>query len=170
MKVVIYVAVSADGFIATKDGNSDWVLDDELFEKNVKDFGCIALGHNTFKQYENEIYPIDGVDHLILATSGESSHKNVYFVMSPEEAIKKARDLGHNKLLIVGGGKCNGSFDQAGLVDEIWLDIHPLILGNGIKLLGDFIGELKLELISSEQQPEGFIHSKFKNMCPKNQD
>ncbi len=47
----MYAAVSIDGFIATNDGDSDWVLDDELFEKIVNEHGCIALGCTTFSLY-----------------------------------------------------------------------------------------------------------------------
>ena len=164
MKIVLYAAVSADGFICTKDGDSDWVLDDELFDKTVKDFGCVVVGHNTFNQYLGDIYPIESVQHLVLNHKHaglDVKYPNVTYVTSAEQAVKKAQELGFDKLLVIGGSQTNGSFAAAELLNEVWLDEHPLKLGEGKKLLGDFTGDLNLKLISSEPQSQGFVHSKY---------
>jgi len=164
MIIVLYAAISADGFIATKDGDSDWVKDDELFEKGVKEFGCVVLGRNTFRQYQGDIYPMEGVQHLVLTHKDaglDTKYSSVTYVTSPENAVKKAAELGFDKLLVIGGGQCNGTFAAAGLLNEVWLDEHPLKLGSGIKLLGDYPGKLDLKLISSQKYPD-FVHNKYR--------
>ena len=159
MKVTICAATSVDGFIATKDGNSDWVLDDAIFEKSVQDFGCIVLGNTTFEQYRDDMYPIKGVEHIVLSASEQKSdYPNVTYAGSPQEAIKLAEQKGFDGLLCIGGSKTNESFIRVGLVDTVIIDLHPLILGEGKKVFGDFADKLELEQIESSPQPEGFTH------------
>jgi dihydrofolate reductase len=161
MRIVLYAAVSVDGFIADENGGTDWVKDDEFFEKTCYEFGCIVMGHKTFKEYGEP--PFENVQHLVLSSNAgmDLNHSNVNYVNSPENAVKKAKELGFDKLLVIGGGKCNASFAKAGLVDELWLDIHPLILGSGVKLLGDCNKELDLQLSSSKTYDD-FVHLNYK--------
>ncbi|MBI4034438.1 dihydrofolate reductase family protein [Candidatus Saccharibacteria bacterium] len=166
MKVVMLAAVSADGFIATNEGNSNWAKDGELFEATSKNFGCLALGHTTYKQYKSTIYPIQGVQHLVLSheMSGDSGYKNVHFVGGPAEAVKKAKELGFKKLLVAGGGQCNGAFVAAKLIDAIWLDEHTVRLGKGIKLFGDYhikLKDLKPQKTRSTKYKD-FVHVQYK--------
>lgn len=139
MKVTIFNAISIDGYIAKPDGDSDWVseIDSEIFASIMKEFGCIAVGRTTFEQYHGSLYPIKKIVNLVL-TSQSKEYSNARCCSSPEEAIKTAQALGFSQLLVVGGGKTNASFLKANLVDEIILDIHPIILGNGIRLFEGF--------------------------------
>lgn len=156
MKVTLCAATSIDGFIATVDGNTNWVKDWELFESACKDFGCIVMGRNT---YEEGGSTFDGVEHLVLSASEQKSdHPNVTFATSPQEAIKVAEQKGFNRLLVIGGSKTNESFIKAGLVDTIIIDLHPLILSEGKRIFGDFAGSLELEQTESTPQSEGFTH------------
>ncbi len=164
MQVDICAAISIDGFIATPDGDSDWTCDDVLFEKICQDYGCVALGHTTFTQYENELYPMDDIEHIVLTSNAnQASHSPyVHFAESVEKALAVAQELGFSKLLVIGGAKTNESFVKAGAVDNILLDIHPLTLGEGIKLFGDHKQPLELQLASSKADPAGFVHVEYK--------
>lgn len=160
MKVVLYAAVSVDGFIADRSGGTDWVKDDEVFEKVCKEAGCIVMGNNTFKEYGEP--PFKNVQHLVLSTKDQTSeYKNVHFVSSPNAAIQKTQELGFEKLLVIGGGQCNSSFAQNNLLNEVWLDEHPLRLGKGVGLFGGREVELDLSLYSKKQY-RNFVHKKSK--------
>jgi len=52
MKIILHLALSADGFIAKLDGGSDWVSpsDETLFRKRAKMAGCLIVGKRTFEQ------------------------------------------------------------------------------------------------------------------------
>jgi len=156
-------AISVDGFIAKPDGDSDWVVDDDQFDAAIAEFGCLLIGHNTFKQYEGDLYPIDGaVTFVYSSVPTESTYENVKFVTgTPQEVLDKITTAGFNKVLLAGGGKVNGSFAKAGLITEMILDVHPLVLGDGIKLLGDFSGQLGLEFVG-QKNFEQFIQLHYK--------
>lgn len=161
------MAISADGFIAKKNGDSDWVspVDTANFEKAIKEHGCIIVGRKTFDQYQGDIYPIDGVTNIVVTSdkSLKSDNPNVHFVTgSVEEVIGAVKQKGHDKALLIGGGTTNASFLNASAIDEMILSVHPLILGKGIRLFESEEVDVKLRLISEVKLEEGLIQEKYK--------
>src|SRR5262249_29201661 len=119
----------------------------------AREYGCICMGNTTFTQYQDDGFPMDGVQNLVLSKqSHESTYPNVHYVQTVEQATAKATELGFDKLLVIGGGQTNGAFVRAGVVQKLMVDVHPLILGQGKKLLGDYDGNLDLELESLNQE------------------
>jgi dihydrofolate reductase len=139
MKVILYNAISIDGFIAKIDGDSDWVSEYDIpyFEEEMRKAGCIVIGRKTFEQFEGKIYPVNNIYNIVMTNSNISNSKypNVLFTnASPKEIIQIAKEKGFESILLVGGGKMNGSFLKENLIDEIIVDIHPILLGEGIKM------------------------------------
>jgi dihydrofolate reductase len=50
---------------------------------------------------------------------------------------------------------------NAGLVDELWLSIHPILLGNGKPLFSDINGRVQLELLESKTYDTGLVQVKY---------
>lgn len=159
MKVVLYMAMTLDGFVAKKDGDSDWVspVDSKIFEQKIHEAGCIILGRKTFEQYQGELYPVAGVLNIILTTNKriKFNQPNVIYVLTPLEATKLAQEKGYDNALLIGGGTTNGLFLKENLIDEIFLTIYPLIFGNGIKLFANIEKETYLKLVSQKDIGEG---------------
>lgn len=155
------MATSIDGFIAKKNGDSDWVseVDAVNFEKKIREAGCIIVGRRTFDQYRGEIYPVSGVDNIVLTSKypSKADDENIIYVQSPAEAIEAAERKGHNIALLIGGGTTNGLFLKEGLINEIFLSVHPLILGDGIKLFESIETDIKLEFIDQKGLGDGLI-------------
>lgn len=159
MKIAIQAAISVDGFVATIDGGTNWVKDLELYEQACREYGCIAMGRTTYDEYGGPAF--DGVQQIVLSgRSHRSEYKNVYFVQSAEQALAKAKELGHDKLLVIGGSQTNGAFMRTGQVEKLLLDIHPIALGTGKKLFGDFTGEVQLRFFAMEQHQD-FISTSY---------
>jgi dihydrofolate reductase len=69
---------------------------------------------------------------------------------------------GYREAVMAGGAGANALFLEAGLVDEIWLTVEPLIFGTGIGLLSGAEFDLRASLISVEQLNErGTVHLKY---------
>jgi dihydrofolate reductase len=81
---------------------------------------------------------------------------------SVEEIIEAIKQKGHDKALLIGGGTTNASFLNANAIDEMILSVHPLILGNGIKLFESKEVEIKLSLISEVKLEEDLIQERYK--------
>ena len=155
------MAISIDGFVAKKDGNSDWVspVDSANFEQKIKEKGCIIVGRKTFDQYQGDLYPVKGVTNILVTSNSslKSEQDNVVYAQTPREAIKLAQGRGHNEALLIGGGTTNGLFLKEGLIDEVFLSVHPLILGSGIKLFEGVETDIKLEFLDQGGLGEGLI-------------
>lgn len=144
MKVTLMNAVSLDGFIAHADGNTDWVDDFEEWEQQAKRVRAIIVGRKTFDEIQADgLWP--DVTYFVLTGSLTEHHEpNVECSWSAEEAIADAAERGFEHVLLCGGSESNGEFAKAGLIDEVMLNIHPILLGTGKPLLGAHDGGLEL--------------------------
>lgn len=168
MKVILYMATSLDGFIAKNDGDSDWVseADSVEFNKQIKKAGCLIVGRRTFDQYYGELYPIPKVLNVVMTHNKrlKPKDKNVlYSTKSPQETIKEIELKGFNKVVLIGGGTTNNSYLKDNLIDEIYLSVHPLLLGTGIPIFRDAKETLKkLSLLEVKKLKEDLIQLHYK--------
>ena len=144
MKLTLMNAISLDGFIAHSDGNTDWVDDFDEWEREAKKAGAIIIGRKTFDEIrQDELWP--EVTYFVLTGSlKEFEGENVITCWSPEEAIAKAEEQKFKHVLICGGAESNAEFARLGVIDDVVLNIHPILLGHGKPLLGDYDGGLAL--------------------------
>ena len=166
MKVTLYMAISIDGYIAKKDGDSHWVseADSKIFEKKIEEAGCIVVGRKTFDQYYNDLYPVEGVTNIVLTNDAtrKDKNENVIFVPSPKEALQVAEKKGYDKVLLIGGGHVNGTFIQENLIDDVFLSVHPLVLGEGIKIFENFRKQVELNFVGSKEMEDGLVQLHYK--------
>lgn len=167
MKIILMNALSTDGYTATLKGDSDWVLDGDEFETHVRRSGCIIMGRTTFDQYKGEIFPIDGAINFVCVSNPKqyeaiSTNELRFISGNPAEIISIVAQEGRDTAILGGGGKVNGSFAAAGLIDEIILDVHPIVLGSGLKLFGNWDGDFKLKLIESKRLDNGIVQNHYR--------
>ncbi|MBL8015432.1 MAG: dihydrofolate reductase family protein [Candidatus Doudnabacteria bacterium] len=162
MNVTLFCAISADGFIATSERNSEWIsmeVDAPIWEAEIKKRGCIIVGSKAFYQYLDDVYPFPEVQNIVITSQTDRENKwdNVTFVEpDASKALSVAESLGFPEVLLVGGAKTNGLFLKSGKVNGIILDIHPLLLGSGIKVFEDTDSRMiNLQKLSSQELSEG---------------
>ena len=153
MKATLYMAISIDWFIATEDWNSDWISENdiEIFDKTAEAADSIIIGNTTYHQYKWEIYPIKDTCNIIVSKENQEDSENTYFVKSPEEAINLSKEKWCERILLVWGWHINGSFLNLGLIDEIIIDIQPIILGKWIKIFEEIKELVNLEFTEYEK-------------------
>ena len=166
MKVVLYMATTIDGFVAKKNGDSDWVSpsDTPIFEEKIKEAGCIVMGRRTYEVSGSD-FPYKGALNIVMTSNGnlKSNDPNVLFLNKhPKDVIEVVKKKGFQTLLIIGGGNLNGSFLKEGLIDEIYIDIHPLVLGSGIKLFEKCEVDVKLKLLDIKPLKNDLILLRYK--------
>lgn len=162
MKVVLYMAITANGYIAKGNNETPWSNEEwESFSSIVKKIGNLVIGRKTFEimNQGNEFQKI-GNPFTVIVSNKENNNSN--FVESPEDAIELLKEKGFSEILVAGGGKLNSSFMQKGLVDEIYLDIEPFFFGKGIKLFADNEFEAKLELLETKQLSKNTIQLHYR--------
>ncbi len=150
MKVVLYMAMTANGYIAKEDGETPW--SDAAWNNYysiAKGFRAMILGRRTYEIMRkiDEFDKIGNPFTVVVSYENKKKEKNFNFVKSPKEAIALLKKKGFEKVLLGGGGSVNSSFIKDNLIDEIYIDIEPLIFGKGIKLFADGNFDRKLKLI-----------------------
>jgi len=164
MKTLLYIACSIDGYIAKPNWDSDWVseLDVEIFDSKIKECWCIIIWHNTFKQYEWELYPVPGVRNIVVSRSAQTDTEEVIYVQSVADALAIASENSYSQVLLVWGGSINTSFLKENQIHEIILSVHPLILWEGIQIFKWNTIEKNLELIETSTIWNELVHIKYK--------
>ncbi len=124
----------------------------------------LLLGRKTFEIFENywpqheDAWPgIGDVKKYVLSrTKNESDWKNSVFLKSTAD-IEKIKNSNGSDIKVWGSGELVHLLLKNDLVDELWLRIHPLILGKGKKLFDDGIVPAAFTLNDSTVTPGGVV-------------
>tara|TARA_Y100000310_G_scaffold345354_2_gene464086 strand:- start:3007 stop:3486 length:480 start_codon:yes stop_codon:yes gene_type:complete len=145
------MAMSANGFIAKENNETPWSNEEwESFSTMVQSIGNIVIGRKTYEiMKENNEFEKIG-NPVVVVVSNTLKEKSV-FVNSPEKAIEQLKEKGFSEVLVAGGGILNSSFVKKGLIDEIYLDIEPVLFGRGISLFAKNDFEEKLTLLGTKK-------------------
>ena len=153
MKTTLFMAVSANGFVARRDGDEDFLSHDgwEQMIDYIKIYGHLIWGRKTYEAVKSWggdfMKDLVNVPIIIVSKSKKSyTENNVTVCQSPEDAIKIAKNRKYKKAFLSGGPSLNTSFVKLKLVDEIIINYNPTILSNGIKLFSESDFEIKMTL------------------------
>ena len=181
-KVVFYGAISLDGYLADQQDDLQWLFDTDLagestyadFEQQVDTF---VMGRKTYEETKKimagaELYP--GQEKVVFTHQALALDKDVTYVSGDVEKImQEYRQRDGKAIWIIGGGSLLKPLLEADLIDEFWIQIAPVLLGQGKRLFlpGDYGG--RLELVETTQMGElTELHLKRKvsgeNSCKSN--
>ncbi len=160
-KVVLYIAMSLDGYIADKEGKVDWLKGQNAKEENIdtyssfiKEVDTVIMGRNTYKQIITELSPNQWIYHDL--TTYVITHRklppteNIKFIQeNPYDLVKRLKKEQGKKIWICGGGKIVQSLLKEKLIDEYNIAVIPVILGAGIPLFGKMLKEIELTLLNT---------------------
>ncbi len=164
--VTLFNAISIDGFIATLDDDTSWVKDWDYFADSLKENDAVIYGRKTYDaMVEAGEFPLINIKNYVLTSHPEKyqdRQEAVFTNKTPKELIKEISELGLSDIQIAGGGKNNFSFLEENLIDEIILDIHPIALGEGIKLFDGKEHKIKLEKLYVKELENGIVQVRYK--------
>ncbi len=144
------MALTVNGMIAREDDATDWVSPTEWksFRSMIQKAGNMIIGRRTYEvMLRNNEFEKLGKIKVVVVSQTLRANKDITIVKSPWEALNLLEKQQFKTALVCGGGKLNSSFIQEKLIDEIYLDIEPIILGKGIGLFADAKFEAKLQLM-----------------------
>lgn len=155
-KLVLFIAQSLDGYIATKGDSLDWLFKvegegDNGYSEFFETIDTILIGKRTYDwimKHENGQFPYQNKECYVFSRSPLDDTNDVKFVngdiVNFTHNLKKVE--GKN-IWIVGGGDLLQTFLKEKLVDELILTVAPTIIGEGIPLfkVGDYQLDLSLK-------------------------
>lgn len=179
MKTQYYTATSLDGFIATEDNSLEWLfplgeLNESSYPAFIAEVGALAMGSTTYEwMLRNEEKVIAEVGSAWpytqptwVFTSRELpgiAGADIRFVQGdvrPVHEEMKAAAGGKN-LWVVGGGDLAGQFYDAGLLDELILQVGSVTLGKGKPLFPRTVLSPVLRLTAVRQMGTSMVEMRY---------
>jgi len=146
-KVVLYIAVSLDGYIATEEHGMDWLFavegeGDNGFAKFYDTIDTVLIGRTTYDwilRQENTVDKIYGdKECYVFSRTPRPAIGHINFVSDDAAAfVRGLKCREGKKIWVVGGGELLQCFIKERLVDELFITIAPILLGRGIPLFKD---------------------------------
>ena len=141
----------------------------KVVQKELKQPADYLLGRKTFEIWASfwpehaDIWPgiNDGTKYVMSKTMKKSDWKNTVFIESLED-IKKLKNSEGSDIQVWGSSKLIQLLLKNDLVDELWLKIYPLTLGEGKKLFDNGTIPAAFTLMESLATPSGVIIANYK--------
>lgn len=175
-KIIVYIATSADGYIARKDGDVEWLNRrprkvDYGIRKLYSSIDTILWGRKTYdwllnyhkKRGKKEgMFDTNVANYVFSRRPRKRAPPGVEFVSESVKAFaQRLRATPGKHIWMMGGGELIASFLDAGEIDEFDIHIIPLLIGEGIPLVAPRHRDVSLRLRSSRKYPDGVVRVRY---------
>jgi dihydrofolate reductase len=181
MKCSVYIATSADGYIATPDGGVDWLhtagnleadmgTEDMGFQAFMDSVDCMIMGRKCMEKISSmkltpEQWPYGEMRIAVLSNTVKEPPENLLgkiemYSGDIQDLILQLENSGLEHAYIDGGSTIT-SFINLRLIDEMTITKVPVLLGEGIPLFGKIQQRLKLENAEATAYKNDFIQVKY---------
>ena|SRR5258705_6762416 len=171
-KLVSFMHVSLDGFVAGPNGEMDWILvDEEIFDYagyRTNEADTALYGRVTYDMMEG-YWPTAAdqpnaskhdiehskwykkVDKVVLSRSmkGKTLPNTKIVSNHISEEINQLKKVPGEEIIIFGSPSATHALMQLNLIDEFWVFVNPILVGQGIPLFKDIPQRVKLKFIKS---------------------
>jgi dihydrofolate reductase len=172
VKTQYFTATSLDGFIATEDHSLEWLfqlgdVNETSYPAFIEEVGALAMGASTYAWMLEHVksswpyaQPTWVFTHRTLPAVEGADLRFVRGDVRPVHA-RMAEAAGARNIWLVGGGELVGQFFDAGLLDELIVQVGSVTLGAGRPLLPRRIAFPPLTLLSVRQVGAGFAELRY---------
>lgn len=167
-KIVYYVAISLDGYIAGPNEDISRFVGEgngvDKYLSDLADFKTVIMGRKTYEfGYQYGLKPgqpaYPHMDHHIFSNTlnFEQQHELIHIAPPDIATIKDIRKHSSTDVYLCGGGQFAGWLLDHGMIDQLKLKINPIILGGGVKLFGDSATQANWDLTETTSYEGGLM-------------
>ena len=173
-KVTFGGANSLDNLIARPDGGVDWLMWSDEAAELMKDYwskiDTMVMGRKTWdvaqanapktkkKKKSGDLY--SGMKTYVFSRTLEAGEQDGAIILNedPGKFIRELKQQDGKEICIMGGGELARDLFEAGVIDEIGFNIHPVLLGEGVPLFHRMTRQIDLELIECRPMKNGCVY------------
>lgn len=172
MRRVVYGgACSLDGYLAREDGSYDWIRFGDEVAELLKDswsrFDTMLMGRKTYevglksapkgKKKANDPY---GIEAYVFSTTLDPKENEDLNIITTDAGgfVRSLKENEGKDICLMGGGLLARSLFEAGVIDEVGFNIHPILLGSGIPSFHRMTDQINLELIDCKPLKNGCVY------------
>jgi dihydrofolate reductase len=171
-RIIVYIATSADGYIARPDGDVEWLnrrprtvdygmgafyptIDTILWGRKTYDW---ALDYHKNSGGKGGIFDTKVANYVFSRKPAKPVTPGVKFVSEPVKAFaQRLRAAPGKQIWMMGGGELIASFLDVGEIDEFDIHVIPTFIGEGIPLMAPRHRDVPLRLRSTKKYPDGVV-------------
>ena len=179
-KIVSFMHISLDGFVAGPGGDMSWIhVDDEIFDyagDRTDNSDTALYGRVTWEMME-AYWPTaaskpgagkhdiqhsawyNSVHKIVLSRTlhGQALKNTTVISNNLTHEINKLKDQTHKEILIFGSPGATHSLMADNLIDEYWLFVNPVLMGEGIPMFKNIKDRITLKLVKSHAFSSGVV-------------
>lgn len=158
-KVVFYGAISLDGYLAGKHEDLDWLLNTQVgehtsYEEFIETIGTVVMGRITYEEAlrlnnNQPLYPEQNI--VVFSRQQETVDGQLTIHADPVGYVQQLKTQEEKDIWIVGGGALLHPLLEANLIDEWFIQIAPVLLGEGKRLFEAHHLTTRLEFLETRQ-------------------
>jgi len=175
-KIIVYIATSADGYIARPDGDVEWLnrrpsTGDDGMKAFYPRIDTILWGRKTYdwvlayckkKKIKGGMFDTKVQNYVFSRKPPKRVAAGVEFVSEPVKAFaRRMRATPGKNIWMMGGGELIASFLDAGEIDEFDIHVIPTLIGQGIPLLAPRYRDVDLRLLSVKKYRDGSVRLRY---------
>jgi dihydrofolate reductase len=175
-KIIVYIATSADGYIARPDGDVEWLnrrpsnvdygmrafystIDTILWGRKTYDW---LLSYYRKRGTKKGLFDTKVANYVFSRKPPRQAAPGVEFVSRPVKAFaRRLRAAPGKHIWMMGGGGLIASFLDAREIDEFDIHVIPVFIGKGIPLVAPRHRDVPLRLRSSRKYPDGVVRLRY---------
>jgi len=165
-KITFGGANSLDNYLARADHSVDWLLWSEEVADVMADFwktiDTVLMGRKTYEVALRSgagggSYP--GITTYVFSRTLKQVPDGGATIISEDAAefVRELKTQDGKDICLMGGGELAKSLFEAGLIDEIGFNIHPVLLGSGIPLFHPMSHQINLQLLECKTFKTGCV-------------
>jgi dihydrofolate reductase len=174
-KIVVYIATSADGYIARPDGDVEWLNRRARLDYGMSKFyptiDTILWGRKTYDwllNYYKEkgktkgLFDTKVANYVFSRKPPKKPAPGVTFVTEPIKTFaQRLRTTPGKQIWMMGGGGLIASFLDVGEIDEFDIHVIPVFIGEGIPLIAPRHRDVALRLLSHKKYRDGVVRLRY---------
>jgi dihydrofolate reductase len=175
-KIIVYIATSADGYIARPDGDVEWLnrrpskmdygmrafyrtIDTILWGRKTYDW---LLNYYRKKRMKEGMFDTQVVNYVFSRKPPKRAAPGVQFVSEPVKPFaRRLRGMRGKHIWMMGGGELIASFLDAGEIDEFDIHVMPTLIGEGIPLIAPRHRDIALRLLLVKKFADGVVRLRY---------
>lgn len=161
-KIILYIAMSLDGYIADENGGVDWLSGQDREDESessypefVQSIDTVVMGWETYHQVITELSPSEWVYEelmtYVITHREEASSEKIRFVHeSPSALILNLKEIDGKDIWVCGGASIARQLMRDGLIDRFYISVIPVLLGAGVRLFAELPEKMELRLVETK--------------------
>ena len=177
-KVILGFGLSIDGYIARRNGAMDYLVIDKEGEALMADFfskiDTTIMGRKTAAAFvklrkSGEIPDTPGMANYVFSRRWKPGKRDGFEVVSGSLTafVKKLKRREGKDIYLGGGGQLCRSFLREDLVDELYLGLGPILLGDGIPAFPPKFPQRNFKLTECKSYANGSVGLRYERIRTK---